>query len=217
MLVDGKEVCGFCRTTGKPPIICLKAHMRRLYRIQCRQQSKPHQKRLRQCKSPKSRTNFAPKKCAKKQKTTSNKPPKEEYQDVIAFSDLMEISDLEDSFDSSGSQIDEIGLKLFSPLKFLEVVSDLDLRVCKFIQFKSSKLSSNFRFFNSFLFTYFLLNIKFFTMIYYLFMQLPCVIMRDDMFFAGIFTFLVCFRFKLKNHNNKKHIVPNYNTRWLDL
>ena len=30
----------------------------------------------------------------------------------------------------------------------------------------------------------------------YLFMQLPCVIMRDIIFFAGIFTFLVCLRFK---------------------
>ena len=29
-------------------------------------------------------------------------------------------------------------------------------------------------------------------------MQLPCVIMRNDMFFAGIFTFLVCLRFKFK-------------------
>ena len=27
-------------------------------------------------------------------------------------------------------------------------------------------------------------------------MQLPCVIMRDNMFFAGIFTFLVCLRFE---------------------
>ena len=33
-------------------------------------------------------------------------------------------------------------------------------------------------------------------------MQLPCVIMRDDMFFAGIFTFLVWSRFKLKKNLN---------------
>ena len=32
-------------------------------------------------------------------------------------------------------------------------------------------------------------------------MQLPCVIMRDNMFFAGIFTFLVCLRFKFKFFN----------------
>ena len=51
-----------------------------------------------------------------------------------------------------------------------------------------------------------------------LFMQLPCVIMKDDMFFAGIFTFLVCLRFKFKpktnqksKKHNKKHIVPNDN------
>lgn len=157
MLVDGKEVCGFCRTMEKPPVICLKAHMRSIYRIQYRQQSKPgclkqiHTKRLSQCKSPKSRKNVAPKKCAKKQKTMSNKLQKEEYQDVMAFSDLMEISDFEDSSDSSGSEIDEIGVELFSPSKFLEVVSDLDLRVCKFIQFKSSKLSSYLKLLNSFL------------------------------------------------------------------
>ena len=56
-------------------------------------------------------------------------------------------------------------------------------------------------------------------------MQLPCVIMLDDMFFAGIFTFLFFFKIlefkpktnqKSKNHN-KKHIVPNDNTRWLDI
>ncbi|XP_023324830.1 uncharacterized protein LOC111698666 isoform X2 [Eurytemora carolleeae] len=134
MLVDGKEVCGFCRTMEKPPVICLKAHMWSIYRIQYRQQSKPgclkqiHTKRLSQCKSPKSRKNVAPKKCAKKQKTMSNKLQKEEYQDVMVFSDLMEISDFEDSSDSSGSEIDEIGVELFSPSKFLEVVSDLDLR-----------------------------------------------------------------------------------------
>ena len=151
MLVHGKEVCGFCRTMEKPPVICLKAHMGRIYRIQYRQQSKPgclkqiHTKRLCQCKSPKSRKNVAPKKCAKKQKTMSNKHLKEEYQDVMAFSDLMEISD------SSGSEIVEIGVELFSPLKFLECVSDLDLRVCKFIQFKSSKLSSYLKLLNSFL------------------------------------------------------------------
>ena len=68
-------------------------------------------------------------------------------------------------------------------------------------------------------------------------MQLPCVIMRDDMFFAGIFTFLVCLRFKFKffttfttfrikklefkpktnqksKKHNKKHIFPFINTRW---
>ena len=172
MLVDGKEVCGFCRTMEKPPVICLKAHMRSIYRIQYRQQSKPgclkqiHTKRLSQCKSPKSRKNVAPKKCAKKQKTMSNKLQKEEYQDVMAFSDLMEISDFEDSSDSSGSEIDEIGVELFSPSKFLEVVSDLDLRVCKFIQFKSSKLSSYLKLLNSFLLSQFLFNINFFTRLY---------------------------------------------------
>ncbi|XP_023324829.1 uncharacterized protein LOC111698666 isoform X1 [Eurytemora carolleeae] len=145
MLVDGKEVCGFCRTMEKPPVICLKAHMWSIYRIQYRQQSKPgclkqiHTKRLSQCKSPKSRKNVAPKKCAKKQKTMSNKLQKEEYQDVMVFSDLMEISDFEDSSDSSGSEIDEIGVELFSPSKFLEVVSDLDLRGSYFLIFEIHK------------------------------------------------------------------------------
>ena len=76
----------------------------------------------------------------------------------------------------------------------------------------------------------------------YLFMQLLCVIIWElgQYFFVGIFTFLVCLRFKfklfnperskgLKNLNlnrkptkkvknyGKKNIVPNDNTRWLDI
>ena len=34
--------------------------------------------------------------------------------------------------------------------------------------------------------------------LYYLFMQLPCVLMRDNTFLAGIFTFLVCLTKKVK-------------------
>ena len=41
-------------------------------------------------------------------------------------------------------------------------------------------------------------------------MQLPCVIMWDNMFFAGIFTFLVCLKnLNLEpNRTNKKLFIP---------
>ena len=35
-------------------------------------------------------------------------------------------------------------------------------------------------------------------------MQLPCVIMRDDMIFARFFTFLVCSMFKKPEFNRKQ-------------
>ena len=53
-------------------------------------------------------------------------------------------------------------------------------------------------------------------------MQLPCVIMREDIFFAAIFTFLVCLRFKKlefkpktnqKSKNHNKNILSQMITQ----